>query len=288
MLFHSDRALNAPPATGSGCGPSVVRRRILFIVNPTAGAGKSGPQWTSFKTLLNRDHVDFKEAISERPGHAYQLARNFAGDYELLVAVGGDGTVREVVDGIMSAKKEHVALAVVPFGTGNDLAQVLGIRTESDAVRTIKAGVVRSIDVIQISCQAEGETRPNICARMVRSPAPPPNGGEGRGEEALELQPSDLRTGHPEVPGPGVMRHALLFAGVGVIAAALRKTTPSFKRVFGQRLAYPFGLVAALLDTGPSACASPSMEPPSKKIFCSLAPATLKLPEEECASRREP
>ena len=44
------------------------------------------------------------------------------------------------------------------------------------------------------------------------------------------------------------MRHALLFAGVGVIAAALRKTTPAFKRVFGQRLSYPMGLAAALLN----------------------------------------
>lgn len=195
--------LNAPTATGSSGGSSVVRRRILFIVNPTAGGGKSGNQWTSFKTLLSRDHLDFKEAISERPGHACQLARNAASDYEVLVAVGGDGTVREVVDGMMSAKKEHVALAVVPFGTGNDLAQVLGVQNESDSVRTIGAGLVRSIDVIQIKCQSENQE---------------------------------------------VVRHALLFAGVGVIAAALRKTTPSVKRVLGQRLAYPMGLLAALLN----------------------------------------
>ncbi len=168
-----------------------------------AGAGKSGRQWTSFKALLNRDHVDFKEAFSEGPGHTYQLARQSAGDYEVLAAVGGDGTVREVVDGIMSANKTHVAVALVPFGTGNDLAQVLGVQTESDALRTFGAGALRSIDVIQITCQVEGKE---------------------------------------------VVRHALLFAGVGVIATALRKTTPSFKRVFGQRLAYPMGLIAALLD----------------------------------------
>ncbi len=195
--------MNVPPGTGSGCGSSVVCRRILFIVNPAAGAGKCGPQWTSFKTLLNRDQVEFTEAFSEKPGHAYQLARNSAGDYEVLAAVGGDGTVREVVDGIMSGHNDHVALAVIPFGTGNDLAQVLGVQTKSDAVRAIGAGVARSIDVIQITCQAEGNR---------------------------------------------VVRHALLFAGVGVIAAALRKTTPSFKRVFGQRLAYPMGLLAALLN----------------------------------------
>jgi len=220
----------------------------LFIVNQVAGAGKCKRKWSSFKALLNRGQVEFNEAFSEDPGHAYKLARNSVGDYEVLAAVGGDGTVREVADGIISAKKDHVALAVVPFGTGNDLAQVLGVRTESDAVQAIKTGVIRSIDVIQISCQAEGETRPNICARMVRSPSPPPNGGEGRGEEALDLQPSDLRSRRLEVPGQGVVRHALLFAGAGVIAAALRKTTPSLKRLLGQRLAYPIGLFAALLD----------------------------------------
>lgn len=178
-------------------------RRILFIVNPAAGADQGRQKWAALKNLFKRDQVDFKEAFSERSGHAFELARDSAPNYDVLVAVGGDGTVREVVDGIMSAPRARAALGIVPFGTGNDVAEVLGIRTELEATRALKAGVIKSIDLIEIACQAGGQ---------------------------------------------GVVRHALLFAGVGVIAEALRKTSPSFKRLFGQRLAYPMGLVAALLN----------------------------------------
>lgn len=121
--------------------------------------------------------------------------------YDVLVAVGGDGTVREVAEGIVSTKTSRAALGVVPFGTGNDVAQVLGIRTEREAFQVLSDGLPKSIDLIHIACRSAGKS---------------------------------------------VQCHGLLFAGAGIIAESLRKTTAAFKWLFGQRLAYPAGLVRAL------------------------------------------
>lgn len=203
VLFHPDRTLNPNSGKGHGGRTANNRRRILFIVNPEAAAGKCARRWEAFKRLLSRDAIEFEERFSQRPGHACELARDASGDHEVLAAVGGDGTVREVAQGILCAKGTRAALGVVPFGTGNDLARVLGVTAGGATLETIERGVSKLVDVIQITSQAEGR---------------------------------------------GVAHHALLFAGVGVIVDAQRKTTPAIKRVFGQRLSYPMGLALALLS----------------------------------------
>ena len=84
--------------------------------------------------------------LSERPGQLAELARRAADDgTTLLVVVGGDGTVNEVVNGI--AGREGVELAVIPHGTGFDFVRTLGIPRGPDALRVACDGEPKAIDV---------------------------------------------------------------------------------------------------------------------------------------------
>jgi diacylglycerol kinase (ATP) len=85
--------------------------------------------------------------LSERPGQLVELSRQAAEDgAELLVAVGGDGTVHEVVNGI--AGRAGIDLAIVPRGTGRDFVRTYGIPPKlNDALRTARDGRIREIDL---------------------------------------------------------------------------------------------------------------------------------------------
>jgi diacylglycerol kinase (ATP) len=176
-------------------------RKALFIVNPVAGARRGRKRWERFSRELTGEWASFDEATTARAGEAMQTAHDRAGDYEIMVAVGGDGTAFEVASGLLSAPNGRAALAVVPVGTGNDIARALGIRTLSDARMALTEGHLHPIDVIRIECQVDNQA---------------------------------------------TVRHALLFAGVGIAGESLRLTTVAVKNVFGKRLAYPVGLLRAL------------------------------------------
>jgi YegS/Rv2252/BmrU family lipid kinase len=195
--LNPDPSLQLKPALSSG------RPRIHFIVNPAAAGHRAGPRWNAFKSRLHRESIPFTETFSTGAGHAREIARLAASEYDVLAAVGGDGTVREVAEAILAAPDALAALAVIPFGTGNDAAAAVGIRFEEDALWALTVGLEKSVDVIQIECEAGGKA---------------------------------------------VVRHALLFAAVGIIAESLKKTTEGYKRLFGQRMAYPVGLIRALVS----------------------------------------
>jgi YegS/Rv2252/BmrU family lipid kinase len=84
--------------------------------------------------------------MSEKPAHLRDLARDAASEAALLVAVGGDGTVNEVVNGL--AGEEEAELAVIPRGTGGDFVRTFGIPSKlEDAVRVALEGKTRVIDL---------------------------------------------------------------------------------------------------------------------------------------------
>ena len=84
--------------------------------------------------------------ITSRPGEAEELAAH-AGDHGRVIAVGGDGTVQEVVNGLLATSSPSV-LGLVPVGTGNDLARSLGVPLKLDAAwEAASAGETRQLDV---------------------------------------------------------------------------------------------------------------------------------------------
>ena len=120
----------------SGSGSRNRQEKICLIVNPRAAAGRAGAQVDKLKRLTDRAFEQWEIQLTEAPGHASELARQAAErDFDLVAAVGGDGTCHEVVNGLIQDGKvlrKQTAFTVIPFGTGSDLVRSLDIpkRTE--------------------------------------------------------------------------------------------------------------------------------------------------------------
>jgi YegS/Rv2252/BmrU family lipid kinase len=104
--------------------------KVHIIVNPVAGGGRAGQAIPGLHTLL-RDRLgrDFSLHLTRYPGHATQLARRFIlNDAALIVAVGGDGTIQEVVNGFFNERQPVnplCELGIINFGTGEGFARTL-------------------------------------------------------------------------------------------------------------------------------------------------------------------
>jgi diacylglycerol kinase (ATP) len=120
--------------------------RTLVILNPAAGAGRTGRRRASLEPLIRRAVSGADIEPTTGAGHATDLARRAVADgYEFLVAVGGDGTIHEVVNGMLPS---DVPLAIVPTGTGNDFVRSAGLpRTVATALAALARGAPRRVDV---------------------------------------------------------------------------------------------------------------------------------------------
>jgi YegS/Rv2252/BmrU family lipid kinase len=128
--------------------------RMLFIINPAAHGGTKASAWERFKSQWP-DPINSEDIIfTERQGHAREIATS-AEDYDILVAVGGDGTVGEVQSGIMDHREPRPKLAIVPGGTGNDIARNLGIRSVENSVAALQDDNTVTTDLLRIDCKTE-------------------------------------------------------------------------------------------------------------------------------------
>ncbi len=120
-------------------------RRTVFLVNPASGGGATGRRWPELQRRARALGLEGEALLSERPGHLSELAARESADGALLVVVGGDGTLNEVVNGAAGSGAE---IAVIPAGTGRDFGRTYGIpRRFDDAVRVALDGSPRTIDL---------------------------------------------------------------------------------------------------------------------------------------------
>jgi YegS/Rv2252/BmrU family lipid kinase len=125
----------------------------LLIVNPRSGGGKTGRIFDALRKSVERALGEFDVVFTERGRHAVEFARDAAQDgRELVIAVGGDGTIHEVVNGLMEARDKGVQelprLGVIGQGTGGDLRRTLGIDHRLDRyLAAISGGRTKRIDV---------------------------------------------------------------------------------------------------------------------------------------------
>ena len=124
----------------------MTHRRTLVIANPAARHGETAKLMPAIERLLGPLPHDI--VTTTHIGHAAELAAE-AGEYELVVAVGGDGTVHEVLNGLMRHPTEsRPILGLLPTGSGNDTRRTLGIPTDlACAALTLADGEARSFDV---------------------------------------------------------------------------------------------------------------------------------------------
>jgi diacylglycerol kinase (ATP) len=117
----------------------------IFLVNPASDNGRTGRRWPELAHRAAHAGLDGETLFSERPGHLIELARTAVDrGARLVVAVGGDGTLNEVINGVA---ERDVDLATIPLGTGMDFGRAYGIPTRfDDAVRIARDGAPRTID----------------------------------------------------------------------------------------------------------------------------------------------
>ncbi len=100
-----------------------------LIINPAAGGGRTAKKWPRVVELLKAGGLSFDYEVTTAPDQARELARSAArAGYQLVVSVGGDGTINEVVNGLHdSGDLSRVTLGIVDTGSGSDIIRTLGI-----------------------------------------------------------------------------------------------------------------------------------------------------------------
>ncbi|WP_276497053.1 diacylglycerol/lipid kinase family protein [Pontibacter litorisediminis] len=126
------------------------RTKIRFIINPKSGTSSRVDVAARIQEHLDHSKYEHDVVFTERAGHAPELAHQAANqEVEVVVAVGGDGTVNEVARGLLNTE---TALAILPKGSGNGLARHLDIPMGLEgALRVINQGKITTIDSGEIN-----------------------------------------------------------------------------------------------------------------------------------------
>ncbi|MBI4480878.1 MAG: YegS/Rv2252/BmrU family lipid kinase [Acidobacteria bacterium] len=126
---------------------------FLAVVNPAAGAGRCGKLAPAALEDLRRVGIKIETAESRAPGDATRLVREaYQAGYRKFLAVGGDGTSFEIVNGLFpaAAAEERPTLALLPLGTGNSFLRDFTDRGVEYARRALLTGQKRLCDVIRL------------------------------------------------------------------------------------------------------------------------------------------
>jgi YegS/Rv2252/BmrU family lipid kinase len=130
-----------------------VGQSYLAIVNPAAGGGRSAKLLGPALDRLRTGGIEVKVAATRAPGDATRIAREAYGrGLRRFIAVGGDGTSHEIVNGLFpeAAEGEHATLAFLPLGTGNSFLRDFSARGVEHAIESLVADRSRPCDVLRL------------------------------------------------------------------------------------------------------------------------------------------
>ena len=144
---QSAAAEQSAQRAGVAAVAAVVSRRILAVFNPAAGRNRK-VRFDAVVAALRAKGCAVSIALTQAPGHAEAIARD-AADIDIIAAAGGDGTVNEIVNGLVG---KQIALGIIPLGTANVLADEIGLARSVEALaETLARGPVRPIHVGRIN-----------------------------------------------------------------------------------------------------------------------------------------
>jgi len=135
-----------------------VTDKFLAIVNPAAGGGRSAKLAGAQLARLKAKGLRVDAIASMSPGHAVQLAREaYDQGYRRFLAVGGDGTAHEIINGIFSreGQTDRIELGFLPLGTGNSFLRDFTDKGAESSIEALLAGRKRRVDVLRL-CHATG------------------------------------------------------------------------------------------------------------------------------------
>lgn len=127
-------------------------KKHVFVVNPRSGNGATGREWPRIQAEARKRLGSFTTCMTTKPGDATQITRTCLSEgAELIVCVGGDGTLNEVVNGFMDERgpiRTDAVLGFVPNGTGCDFVKTARIPAKVEqSLNTIKEGYIKRIDL---------------------------------------------------------------------------------------------------------------------------------------------
>lgn len=170
------------------------KESVVVIVNPIAGGGRAARLLPLLRAHAAAAEMEI--AVTTRARQGEELAASAAGRFERIVAVGGDGTVQEVLNGV-TASAQRPAVGIVPAGSGNDLARALALPGSARAaLRVALHGVARQTDL--------AEARDGTGRRRLFAAA----GGTG-----FDAQVAHLMTGQTAVRRSGRLGYLLTALG---------------------------------------------------------------------------
>ncbi len=120
---------------------------MTIIANPTAGRGDGQEYLKQIRGLARKSGIKHEVLVTRYPGHANELARSAAeGGAQIVIVLGGDGTISEVVNGVVGYS---VTLGIISVGTGNDFARSLQLplRNPQKAWSLIETGITTQLDI---------------------------------------------------------------------------------------------------------------------------------------------
>lgn len=127
-------------------------KKVFAIVNPVSANGSTGKEWPIFEKAIKASGIDLDYIFTEYPMHAKSLAQEaLKAGYEIIMSVGGDGTMNEVLNGFFDEGElinENASLAIFSKGTGCDAIRTIGIDKDvSSIIEVLKNGKSRRLDV---------------------------------------------------------------------------------------------------------------------------------------------
>lgn len=131
-----------------------MRNRFIAIVNPAAGGGRSAKLAGPALAGLREKGLKIDVVASTGPGHAVELAREaYEQGYRRFIAVGGDGTVHEILNGVYERArgKERIALGFLPLGTGNSFLRDFTKDGAQTSLQALIEGRTRPVDLLRLT-----------------------------------------------------------------------------------------------------------------------------------------
>jgi diacylglycerol kinase (ATP) len=131
-----------------------LKERFLAIVNPAAGSGRSAKLAAPALARLRENGLRVDVIASTAPGHAVQLAQEaFTQGYRRFIAVGGDGTAHEILNGVLPAScgKEKISMGFLPLGTGNSFLRDFSNNGAEASLQALLIGRTRPVDLVRLT-----------------------------------------------------------------------------------------------------------------------------------------
>lgn len=130
-----------------------MREELLLLANPASGSGAGARTLPRLEVALRDAGIPHRTWVTEAAGDGFRLGRRAAEEgVQRVLCVGGDGTIHEVVNGLLAAGGQLPEVGVMPLGTGNDFYRIVGAPKDiAGVIGVLRHGQVRRVDVGRVS-----------------------------------------------------------------------------------------------------------------------------------------